>query len=284
MPRKPKADESLPGPSVAAFSAAMRAMREERGVSVADAAAATRGVSATRLAAVEDGRREPDFVLIMRLARTLGVKPSEFVSRGEILDPAMPLADDVILAALGRAELHKGDDRPGVLYVTLVEHLGLRKGSVTSRRLRPRLAELAAAGDVEEFRRRGYGLLTLTHKGKRRLKDAEPVALPESPQRRYWREARAAATERIGDFRGDLRSALDEAAALLADEDATSDAWYALAAALERACKHVGSATHCLREWAEPGDDAADAPSDEHRGRRNYRLWDRAAGESGKTG
>ena len=105
--------------------------------------------------------------------------------------------------------------------------------------------------------------------------------MPESPQHRYWREARSAATARIGDVRDELRSALDGAAVLLADEDATSDAWYALAAA--RTCKRVGSATHCLREWAEPGDNAADAPSDEHRGRRNYRLWDRATGESGKA-
>lgn len=260
MPRKPKQDESLPGPSVGAFSAAMRAMREERGISIVDAAAATRGVSATRLAAVEDGRCEPDFVLIMRLARTLGVKPSEFVCRGEILDPAMPLADDVILAALARAELHKGGE-PGVLYVTLVEHLGLRKGSVTSRRLRPRLAELVAAGDVEEFRRRGCDLLTLTRKGKRRVRAAEPVSLPESPQHRRWREGRAVAAERFTGFRDEVRSALDGAAALLADGDASSDAWYVLAGQLERACKRVGSATHCLREWAEPSDDAADVPS-----------------------
>jgi transcriptional regulator with XRE-family HTH domain len=272
MPRKPKADDSLPGPSVAAFSAAMRAMREERGVSLANAATAA-GVTPGRLASVEAGRREPDYDLILGVGDALGVRPSEFVHRGEIFDPAMPLADDVILAALGRAELHKGDGKPGVLYGVLVEHLGLRKGAVTSRRFRPRLRELVAAGLVGEFRRRGYGLLTLTRDGKRKLRSAEPVALPESPQHRYWREARAAATERIGSFRGDARSALDEATALLADEDATSDAWYALAAALERACKHVGSATYCLREWTEPGDDEADAPSDEHRGRRNYRLW-----------
>jgi transcriptional regulator with XRE-family HTH domain len=283
MPRKPKQDESLPGPSAAAFSEAMRVMREERGVSVADAAGAA-GVTPGRLASVEVGRREPDYDLILGVGDALGVRPSEFVHRGEILDPAMPLADDMVLAALGRAELHKGDGKPGVLYGVLVEHLGLRKGCVTSRRLRPRLRELVAAGLVGEFRRRGYGLLTLTPKGKRRLTDAEPVALPESPQHGYWREARSAATERIGGFRGDVRSTLDEAAALLADEDATSDEWYALAAAFERACKHIGSATHCLREWAEPGDDAADAPSDEHRGRRNYRLWDRAVGESGKAG
>jgi transcriptional regulator with XRE-family HTH domain len=274
MARKPKADESLPGPSAAAFSAAMRAMREERGVSVGDAAATTRGVSATRLAAVEDGRREPDFVLIMRLARTLSVKPSEFVSRAVILDPAMPLADDVILAALARAELHKGNDKPGVLYATLVEHLGLRKGAVTSRRLRPRLRELVAAGLVGESRRRGYDVLALTPKGRRRTRDAEPVALPESPQHRRWREARAAATERIGEFRDELRSALDEAAALLTDEDAPSDAWYALAEQVGKACQRVGSATHCLREWPEPDDAKPDIASDKHRGRRNHRLWD----------
>jgi|SRR5579875_1260037 len=274
MVRKTRKDDSLPGPSAAAFSAAMRAMREERGVSVADAAAATRGVSATRLAAVEDGRREPDFVLIMRLARTLGVKSAEFVSRGEILDTAMPLADDVILAALARAELHKGNDKPGVLYATLVEHLGLRKGAVTSRRLRPRLRELVAAGLVGESRRRGYDVLALTPKGRRKLGSAEPVALPESPQHRRWREGRAAATERIGGFRDELRSALDEAAALLADESARSDAWYALAGRVGKACQRVGSATHCLREWPEPDDAQPDAASDEHGGRRNYRLWD----------
>lgn len=283
MPRKPRTDESLPGPSAAAFSAAMRAVRVERGVSVADAAAATRGVSAARLAAVEDGRREPDYVLTVRLARTLGVNSSEFVGRAAILDAAMPLADDVILAALARAELHRGDDKRGVLYATLVEHLGLRTGAVTSRRLRPRLRALADAGLVQEFRRRGCDVLALTSKGKRRVRAAEPVALPESPQHREWREARAAATERIGGLRDELRCALDGAAALLADDDATSDAWYALAATLERACKRVGSATHCLREWAEPGDDAADAPSREHRGRRNYRLWDHTADEPGKA-
>jgi transcriptional regulator with XRE-family HTH domain len=273
MPRKPKAEESLPGPSVAAFSAGMRAMREERSVSVADAAGAA-GVAPGRLASVEAGRREPDYELILGVSDAIGVRASEFVHRGEILDPAMPLADNVILAALARAELHKGNDKPGVLYLALVEHLGLRKGSVTSRRLRPRLAELVAAGLVEEFRRRGYDLLALTHKGKLRAEAAEPVGLPESPQHRRWRDGRAAATERIGGFRDELRSALDGAAALLADEDATSDAWYALAAALERACKRVGSATHCLREWAEPGDDAADAEEPRLAGRRNYRLWD----------
>jgi transcriptional regulator with XRE-family HTH domain len=278
MPRKPRNEESLPGPSRAALGAAMRAVREERGVSVADAATAA-GCAPGRLTSVEAGRTDPDYALLVRVAHALGTEASDFVRRGGILDPAMPLADNVILAALGRAELHKGNDRPGVHYLALVEHLGLRKGAVTSRRLRPRLRELVAAGLVREPRRRGHDLLTLTREGKRRLKAAEPVSLPESPQHRKWRDGRAAAAERIGGFRDDARSALDGAAALLASEDAPSDAWYALAGRLERACKRLGSATHCLREWAEPSDDARDVAEPRLAGRRNYRLWDDAGDE-----
>jgi len=64
----------------------MRAMRVERGVSVADAAAGVR-VTPRRLTAVEDGRREADFELIVRLADTLGVRPAEFIGRAEHLEP-----------------------------------------------------------------------------------------------------------------------------------------------------------------------------------------------------
>jgi transcriptional regulator with XRE-family HTH domain len=60
----------------------MRAVREERGMSLADAAAGV-GVTPRRLAAVEDGRREPDFELMMRLARVLGTTATEFIRRAE---------------------------------------------------------------------------------------------------------------------------------------------------------------------------------------------------------
>ncbi len=284
MPRKPRDEESLPGPSATAFSAAMRAMREERGVSVADAAAGA-GVSKGRLASVEAGRREPDFVLIMRVARVLGIKPTEFVHRAEILDTTKPVPDALILAALKRAELHARHDEPGASYASVVHHLGLPMGSATGHRLRPSFRELVAAGLITPKKRHGTIVYTATPKGKRVLKAAGVVALPESPQHRHWREARAAATERVGGFRGDVRSALDEAAALLADEDVTSDAWYALAERVEKACQRVGSATHCLREWAEPDDTKPDVASDEHRGRRNHRSWDHhAAGGSGRAG
>jgi transcriptional regulator with XRE-family HTH domain len=80
--RMDKGDEPLRGPTAAAVGAAMLALREERGMSLADAAAGAR-VAPGRLAAVEDGRREPDFVLMMRLARVLGTSATEFIRRAE---------------------------------------------------------------------------------------------------------------------------------------------------------------------------------------------------------
>lgn len=275
MPRKPKADESLPGPSPAAYAAAMRALREERGVSVADAAAAA-GVPPGRLASVEAGRREADYELMMRLPRALGLRPADLIARAELLDPAKRVPDATILAAIQRAALHRGRGEHGAPYPHVVEQLGLTMGSATGRRMRPRFRELEAAGLIAPERRHGATVYTATREGERVLNAAGGVALPESPQHRRWREGRAAAAEHIGGFRDELRSALDDAAALLAGDAADSDAWHALAGRLERACRRVGSATHCLREWAEPGDDAADVPSDEYRGRRNYLLWGRA--------
>jgi transcriptional regulator with XRE-family HTH domain len=75
----------LPGPSPAALVAAMRAMRVERGLSVADAAAAA-GVSPGRLAAVEARRREVDFELIVNVADALDTSAAEFVRRAERLE------------------------------------------------------------------------------------------------------------------------------------------------------------------------------------------------------
>jgi transcriptional regulator with XRE-family HTH domain len=271
MSLKPKTEEAFPGPSVSAFCAAMRALREESGVSLADAARAAR-VAPGRLAAVEEGRCEPDFLLMMRVADAIGTTPVEFIRRAERIDADADLPDALILAAIQRAELHRG--REGVLKAVLVEHLGLPKGARSARQLRPRLGELVAAKLVKRFRSRGYELMTLTRKGKNALAAAEPIVLPESPQHRVWREARAAATECISGFRDDLRSALDAGVALLADETTDSDAWYALAERTARAYKHLGSAAYCLCEWAEPDDATADVGTPELRGRRNWRLWD----------
>jgi transcriptional regulator with XRE-family HTH domain len=87
MPGEPirEGEESLPGPSPAALAEAMRAMRVERGVSVADAAAGA-GVTPAHLVAVEEGRREADYELIVRLADTIGVRPAEFIGRAEDME------------------------------------------------------------------------------------------------------------------------------------------------------------------------------------------------------
>jgi hypothetical protein len=93
-----------------------------------------------------------------------------------------------------------------------------------------------------------------------------------------------------------VRDGLDEAMRLLdADPAAGSDAWLELGERLRRDCRHVGSATYCLREWSEPDDARADVddhgdPADSRfdpaervkrqarrAGRRNIGLWDAPA-------
>jgi len=191
--------------------------------------------------------------------------------------PEGPLSDGLILAALERAESHRGRDEPGVLYAMVVDHLGLRMGSATGRRMRPRFRELEAGGLIRSFKRHGSVVYTFTARGRKRLDTArragEVGELPESPQHRAWREARRGSEARMGEFRAALQTLLDEAAALLVDDAASSEAWFVLGERLQRACVWMGSATHCLREWAEPDDASADIDDGPRRGRRNPGLW-----------
>jgi hypothetical protein len=181
--------------------------------------------------------------------------------------------DALILAAMRRAELHNPREEPGVLYATVVAHLGLPMGTATGRRLRPRFRELEAAGLIAPVRRHGLTLYTATRGAQRLLRAAGEVALPESPQHRYWREARAVASERISEFRDDVRALLGDAAALLADDAVGSEEWFVIGERFASACDRLGSATHCLREWAESGDDAPDVDDGQRRGRRNTSRW-----------
>ena len=73
---------------LALLGRALRALREERALT-ASALAAASGVSAATISALEDGRLDPDFQLLLDLAAGIGVRPSELVSRAE------QLADDV---------------------------------------------------------------------------------------------------------------------------------------------------------------------------------------------
>jgi hypothetical protein len=145
--------------------------------------------------------------------------------------PEDALSDALILAAIERAERHFPRRERGALYGSVVVHLGLPRHSGTGRRLRPRFRELEAAGLIECFRQYKCVLWTLTLKGQKRLGAAGPVALPEAPQHRIWRESREAASERMGEFRAELRDALRDARALLGNREAPSDAWFELGSA-----------------------------------------------------
>jgi hypothetical protein len=126
----------------------------------------------------------------------------------------------------------------------------------------------------------------------RRARSAGTVAeLPESPQHRAWRNARTSAALEIARFRCSLAEVLADGGRLLEADPPHSDQWLALGERLRAASRRVGSACHCLQEWAEPNDGHADVdegsePGDDllepperarlralRAGRRNIRLW-----------
>ncbi|MCW3020522.1 MAG: hypothetical protein JWN10_2830 [Solirubrobacterales bacterium] len=207
-----------------------------------------------------------------------------------------PVSDELILAAVERAQLHQQREQEGVWMPHVAAQLGFVHGSWTTRRLRPQLDVLLAADALSCSRRGGFVLWGLTSAGRERLVRAcragEVGELPESPQHREWRKARAGAAERIDGFRAELRSVVAEAGALLDAEATCSDAWFELRERIARVSWHLGSATYCLREWPEPDETKADVddgsdPGDERfdrdarwhwhmlrRGRRNVGRWD----------
>jgi DNA-binding transcriptional regulator PaaX len=190
---------------------------------------------------------------------------------------ALP-SNDLILAAIERAICHRGRNEPGESLSTIKEHLALPHTGWTTLKLRPKLQELEAAGLIEQSRRSSHNVWGLTSKGRKRLNAVRTeLTLPEAPQHRRWRDARAAAGERIAGFRADLRAALDRATNLLdTDEDTDSATWFELSERLNQAGRLLASATYCLRDWAEP-DDAhpdLDNPPYTQRGRRHIGSWD----------
>lgn len=72
--------------------------------------------------------------------------------------------------------------------------------------------------------------------------------LPEAPQHRRWREARAIAEQHIGQFAEALDRLLVEASALLGSESAaSSERWIALGEQLKDVCVRYGSASTAFR-------------------------------------
>jgi hypothetical protein len=188
--------------------------------------------------------------------------------------PQDAVSDDLILAAIKRAERHS--DRRGATMSLIRDHLGLPQRSGAGRKVRVRVLALADAGVLEHLRRHGRDLWTLTPAAKRRLRRAEGVAdeLPESPQHQRWARAHRLAEQEVGRFETSLRASLEEATASLdADMPAPSDTWFALSRRLEHRARRLGSAIHCLHEWPEPSDDVPDLDEGEPHGRRNTALW-----------
>jgi hypothetical protein len=211
--------------------------------------------------------------------------------------------DPLVLAAIDRAERHNPSRPPGVPVWQVYDHLSIAKRSEPARHVRAQLNALEAAGSLRQGRRQGVQTWALTSAGRRRLTQARRTGkvpeLPESLQHRAWRDARTVAAQEMDRFLVSVRDGLDEAMRLLdADPAAASDAWFELGERLHRDCRRVGSATHCLREWAEPDDARADIddqvdPADERldpderakrrarrTSRRNVGLWGTPAREA----
>ncbi len=202
-----------------------------------------------------------------------------------------PVSDEMVLVAVERAERHRERQDEGVMMSDIAEHLGFVHGSWTTRRLRPQIDALIAAGLLVRSRRHGVVVWGLTSSGRRRVEQTSgSVVLPESPQHRVWRHARALAAERIDAVSEQASGVLAEAMDALDSEGVRSDAWFALAKRLQSACWQLGSVTYCLSEWPEPDDATPDIdrtePGDEevnpdelggvrHRrsGRRNVWKW-----------
>jgi hypothetical protein len=205
--------------------------------------------------------------------------------------------DELLLAAIERAVLHDRKARGAVTVSAICEHLGAPRRSPAARHIRSRLALLHGAGWLERSRRHGVATWATSDAGRRYLARVERAGrriaeLPESPQHRLWRDARRNASEELERFDDALLGLLERASTLLAVAPPPhSDQWFALGEQLARACRRVGSASHCLYEWPEPSDAHADVddyeqPSDRcldpgeraavrarRRGRRNVRLW-----------
>jgi DNA-binding PadR family transcriptional regulator len=186
----------------------------------------------------------------------------------------------MILAAFARAELHTERKDMGLGFWQPIQHLGFKHSPWTTRRLRPTIERMEAEGLVVRSRRLGIQMWALTSRGRRRLTRARAAGevgpLPEAPQHRRWKEAREAASKRIGEFQADLRSTVDEIVNLLDGDElaADSETWFTISERL-RTCWLLGSATYCLREWPEPDDSKADIEKDRRRlGRRAHYYWD----------
>jgi hypothetical protein len=213
--------------------------------------------------------------------------------------PVDVVPDVLVLAAVDRAVRHRGKDASAVPVWAIFEHLEIPMRSKRARPTRARLEALGTAGLLVCSRRHGVAVWALSRAGRRRLRRAHAVGgvpvLPESPQHRAWRDARAAASREIEWCRQSVRETLREAVILLViNSHGDSDEWFDVGERLQRTVWRLGSCIHCLCEWPEPDDERADIddhqepdddrldPAERQRrvvlraGRRNITAWKRA--------
>ncbi len=167
-----------------------------------------------------------------------------------------PVSDEMVLAAVDRAERHRRVKPKGVTLGEIAAHLGFVRSGWTTRQLRPRLDSLLVDGLLTYSRRHSVDCWGLTD-GARHAGRVEE--LPESPQHRAWRQTRALAAEHVEEFRARATRETKAAVALFsARQRVRSDEWFLLVARLEHAYRQLGAATYCLYEWEEPDDARAD--------------------------
>jgi hypothetical protein len=168
-------------------------------------------------------------------------------------------SEQLVLAAIDRADRHRRRPAEGVSRWEVLEHLAVGRRAKAARVVKARLDALTDSDVLAREKRHGTFLWRLTATGRRRLEHAHPTVLPESPQHRRWREARDRAPSEARQGREQLSDALREARKLLDQEQAaSSDAWFLASIRLAEACITLAGATYCLSEWEEPDDTKAD--------------------------
>jgi len=167
--------------------------------------------------------------------------------------------DQLVLAALARAERHRTGPSPGVTRWAVCDHLAVTRRSRAARELRVRLPRLVESGLLDASRVHGMDVWHLTEAGRRLAADAAGVVLPESPQHRVWREAQDTARVRQAEVRRRVIAAVQEVSAQLERSSAVAcDEWLLAADRLSGSCRLMASVAYCLGEWEEPDDVRAD--------------------------
>ncbi len=105
--------------------------------------------------------------------------------------------DGLILAAIDRAHRHQRGPVDGVSRWDVVEHLGARRRSKTTRVVTRKLQEFTEERVLERHKQHGMLFWRLTALGRRLVSADAAAELPESPQHRRWREQHQAAPRHL---------------------------------------------------------------------------------------